>query len=172
MICKNCNGTSKIERYVNFDEKVTETCEYCNGGHIESIEAFIQSRGVLTGSRAMGFANSSSDWDYAVTENEYNFIMKYVDSKDVTLGGSSNNRMMNERSSKFWLNSRQYNIIAYRTSECLEIIRNITSAVGLFPECEDKNIRNAMFETLCQMFITPKARKIPVIELDDDDIPF
>ena len=173
MKCLNCNGSGVVKFWKTFDEFVEESCPHCNGtGKISSIEEFIIQNGILTGSRAMGFETSVSDWDYAIAENDYNFIMKYICSKEVIYGGSSNNLMNNERSVKFWLNNKQYNLIVYANENCLEIIKDITSAVSSFKQCQDKDTRHRMFEGLCQLLITNKIRNIPEIEIDDSEIPF
>ena len=176
MKCLECKGSGKIE-IISFDlNDEYKCCQFCEGtGEYIKLENYIQKVGVLTGSRGMGFENECSDWDYAITINDFHFIQKYLGNcitKELTFGSSNGNLFKNEISVKFYYKDDLYNLIVYRTVECLDIINRITKSVSLFPEAQNKKIRNSMFEHLCDLLITPKVLGIPDIEINEDEIPF
>lgn len=169
--CVRCNETGKI-MLNTWNKKREIDCQVCNGHGAFDLEFFIKDRGVLTGSRGMGFETYDSDWDYAITNNDYDIVSNQLGLKQHRDGSGGENLMMNDSSTKFYYNDKLYNLISYPTSDCLDIIRNITKAVSIFQQAEEKEIRNQIFEFLCQLLITPKVKGIPEIELDPDEIPF
>lgn len=176
MNCLECNGNGEIE-IVSFDlNEEYKPCFYCEGtGEYIELEDYIQKVGVLTGSRGMGFENEYSDWDYAITLNDFHFIQKYIGNyvtNELTVGSSNGNLLKNEISVKFYYKNKLYNLIVYRTKECLDIINRITKSVSLFNEAKNKRIRNSMFEHLCELLITSKVLGIPEIQINEDEIPF
>lgn len=138
------------------------------------LDEYLEKNCILTGSRAMGFERNSSDYDYAVTHKHISDLVKlgllnleYIQSKDKKYY----NTLENDYSFKFYKNNKEYNFIVYPTDACLEAIENITKAVSCIPEAEYKNIRNSIFEHLCNLLITAKVKGLPEIDLDDS-IPF
>lgn len=140
------------------------------------LDEYLEKNCVLTGSRGMNLHNTGSDYDFAITSSQLyelqqlNLInMAYMTNQN---DSGSYNKLMNDCSFKFYYDNREYNLIVYPTEECLRVIENITKAVSCIPEAEDKEIRNNIFEHLCNLLITNKTKGLPIVNINEDEIPF
>lgn len=146
-------------------------------------------QGILFGSRKWGVADEDSDYDIMLNlESSKNIIdlCNELELKYEILNGSSiseYNRMYNIYNIKFYFNDTLYNVVGY-TDEQLEVINeHILPKMDKIPKdiLKSKDVRVMIFNGFLDIYfsdkyeyvnIKRKLHPLPIIKLDEDEIPF
>ena len=145
---------------------------------------------ILFGSRLWGVESEDSDYDYLI-DNEYQLTSVLRVCKDLELpmqvleggSGSEEHRMYNTNNIKVQFNGKMLNFIAYDKGDLRIIKYDILPRMNVIDRnlIRDKRIRVMIFNGLLDIFLgetyefVNKKQKfipLPIINIDEDDIPF
>jgi predicted nucleotidyltransferase len=148
----------------------------------------IKKLGVEFGSSALGLHNEVSDVDIAVTTSDFHHhIEPNIRASDVTSTGDEaeyDNVLRNVLSLKCKLNKSKLdktevlvNLVVYTTDNDLTKIKTVVDCMKVFQShglynLTDKKLRHHIFEGLVDVAYIDDYYFLPVIDIDEDDIPF
>ena len=129
-----------------------------------NLDTYLLDNCILTGSRGMGLGKEYSDYDFAMTEEQFDEIVKlgYIGNiiLNYTNNSGSGNKLYNKKSLKFHKDDKEYNFIIYEDESYLDLIYEITKAVSSISVSKDKSNRYYIFETLCKTIFEDIKSKI------------
>lgn len=125
----------------------------CSYKITNNLDIYLLENCILTGSRGMGLGTEYSDYNFAMTEEQFDEIVKlgYIGNTilNYTSNSGSGNKLYNKKSLKFHKDDKEYNFIIYEDESYLNLIYEITKAVSSISVSKDKSNRHYIFETLC-----------------------
>lgn len=122
-------------------------------GYNMNIHEFIISKGVLFGSRAFGFANADSDYDYYLVEDDYSKVMAELLSRDIGFCNAKyrTSMLLNDRALKVTLDGMEFNLLGIADlkpyCDTNMLYSSMLSGEYAFKKArDDKGFRNSLYE--------------------------